>query len=219
MKKFILKRTTDGLHHLYLDDPNETVFLKINTAQNAELLNENKFAVLSDEGSFKKALYGIIGNEYFHIVIPQEVKIKFIDNICIFEQNGLWHTMKFNRGSWYVQTLGEMHTEGLNGSEILKYNKIIWKYFLKHSDGSVIISHIVNGKIVVLGPYSKIQDCSPSKIIATNADGNMHVFAPDSIRPLVGKDEEIFTTASPKIMDFSCKLSFLWGKCYLPNIW
>jgi hypothetical protein len=70
MKRFVLKRTSDGMCHVYLDDPNVEGFLKITSAKEVEILKREidifkDFTHFVASDGITKTLYGLMHNEVF----------------------------------------------------------------------------------------------------------------------------------------------------------
>ena len=167
MSKLLLKQTTDGIYHLYFDNPDIDGFVKIGQAQDANFYDmHHTHAVLSDKCSNFKTLFGIIHNEVFEVRLPKEAKIEFWNNVCIFERNDQWCTMVFDRGLWTEHILGQMHEILLSLPEQIKYKQSgYWKYFLKYSNNGFQLSHLVEKKLIVLGTYSEVKETDEAKII------------------------------------------------------
>ena len=199
MKTFLLKRTVDGTCHLYLDDPNLEGFLKVTQAQEIEILRKEieffknfKYAVAYDEDAYHKTLFGIMDNEVFKVELPKASEIKFIDDICIFERSGQWSTMVYKHGFWHEQLLGDKHSAFLSCPENIKYKQLYWIYFTKTVDCGYELTHFIDRKPIIFGPYAEIHHNGNAKIVALHKDGYYDVFNPNSLEPLKGETNDAF---------------------------
>ena len=197
MSTFILKQTRDGIHHLYLDNPDKEGFIKIGQAPRAKFIREYTHVILYDGISKNKTLYGIMREEVFQVTLPENSQISFINDYyqnCIFEQNGQWYTMQFDRGSWQKVMLGDMHEVNISTSDVIQYrlSSNYWQYFLLKKDTNIEIRHFVGNKLVFIGTYLEIIETRCAKLIAFKTAGEFDIIIPASIAPLQGKNRDIF---------------------------
>ena len=195
MSKFVLKTTTDDMKHLYLDDPDREGFLKLAQNKKAKLLKYDKYAVLSDGEGYVKTLFGFVNNKVFHIELPADTKIEFINHTCIFERKGEWCTVNLLSDGWSELVLGRKHDLFLSCQYVIKYNCIDYIYFLRKEGQKVILSHIVDDVAVVLGTYLDVRE-TRACLMAQRDDGCYDMFVPKSVEPVKGSQNEIFDIIS-----------------------
>ena len=193
MSKFVLKTTTDGIRHLYLDDPDKDGFEKLSQSEKAKLFNLDRCAVLYENRGGVKQLFGIIDNKVFHIEIPFDARIDFIGSVYLFEKNGEWNTIKFSSDKWREQALGHKEYMYMSSQYIIKYNHACWVYFLKKCGSGVMLSHVVNDRVVVLGTYRSVSQ-DHDKLIAERDDKYYDIYKPCSVTPIKGSKNEFFDT-------------------------
>ena len=197
MNTFILKQTRDGIHHLYLDNPDKEGFIKVGQAPRAKFIREHTHVILYDGISKNKTLYGIMHEEVFQVTLPENSQISFINDYyqnCIFEQNGQWYTMQFDRGSWQKLMLGDMYIVNVSTYDVIQYrlDAIYWQYFLLKKDTNIEIRHFVENKLVFIGTYLEIIETRCAKLIAFKTAGEFDVITPVSKTPLQGKEGDMF---------------------------
>lgn len=191
MSKFVLRTTTDGMKHLYLDDPDREGFLKLAQNKKAKLFKYDKCAILSDGEGYVKTLFGFVNNKVFHVELPDDAKIDFINYTCIFERKSEWCSINFLSDSWNEVVLGKRHDLFLPCQYVMKYNCIDWIYFLRKEGQKVILSHIVDEVAVVLGAYLDVRK-TRFCLMAQRDDEGYDMFVPKSVEPVKGNQNEIF---------------------------
>lgn len=182
MSRLLLKTTTDGVKHLYFDDPDNERFIKLAQADNAELIYFDRYAILANTGVKSKILYGYEGNEVFQADLPLNAKIEIIDGICLYERWGSWYTTKYSDGKFREQRLGTRYDRCFSTSEIIKYNANHYKYsllFLNKSCGVIMVHQFVKNKLDYLGAYRSVEHFG-STIIVSDAKGYFDIFRPNS---------------------------------------
>jgi len=199
MKSFLLKQTTDGMNHLYLDDSDRKDFVWLCQAAKVEILQQKTLIALyhKQDTSYTKVLFGIAQDNVFQVTLPENSKITTFRENCVFEIDGQYYTMEFNHGTWEKRLLGKLCETFLSYPDNIRYNRIRWIYFLRDVETCVAIkelrrvelTHFVNGQIVVLGTYLSVQEYA-EKIFALYPSGGYAIFNPDSLESLKGETYE-----------------------------
>lgn len=185
---------SEDLCYLYLDDQSLVHYQLIDHAKNVKFIKSPSHVVLWNKDAKIKTLYGIQHDEIFKVILPKESPIEVINDICIFEENGLWYTMKFDKGAWQRLVLGKKFEKRLNSaSEIYKFECTSWKYFLKEEPNNTVkLYHFAKKKLCFLGSYFEVVETNQARIIALRSDELYDMFSPDSCSPIEGKEGETF---------------------------
>lgn len=154
MKKFLIKKTNDGLKHLYLDDSSKEGFTKIKTADNAEVFGNLQNVVLSNKGAFAKSLFFVKDDEVVEVFLPRDAKIDVVDDNCIYELDGLWYVKNVDQTE---VLLGKRYEVYFGVPEVFKVSKLVWTYFLDEHDSVVDLCYLTDKNVVKIGPYCKVE--------------------------------------------------------------
>lgn len=195
MSSFILKRTTDGMYHLYFDTPSKEGFTKVAKAQKANFIKErnHKYVVLYDINATTKTLYGAKDDEFFQTTLAIDAKVQIIDyDICIFERNSLWYTKLFNQNVWEETLLGKMNKVFLSCPLNIQYKTIDWMYFLKEGKDGIEVLHFVKEKLITFGKYITVKTNNNEKVFGLHETGLIDVITPNATSPLKGSPNTPF---------------------------
>ena len=195
MSKFILKKTADGLTHLYFDTPYQEGFTKLAQAQHAEFIKKYActYVVLTNDNQPTKTLFGIIDDKFFQTTLDINAKITFVDDvICIYERDSVWYTMLLNSNIFEEKQLGKKYKHFLSCPTNIKYKKCYWTYFIKEDNGYLELSHFIEKKHIILGKYTAIKTNNDEKVFGLTDNRLYDIFTPTSTSPLKGEKRKAF---------------------------
>ena len=194
MKKFVSRITDDGIHHLYLDDSSKSEFVKIAQATYFKELKDDTHVIMSDRDGVSKRIFAIEKGELYEVSIPYSCYVKFVRGVLVYQQEGIYFAIipEGKTGKAKIVLLGEMVSSSLTFRDMATYNMPEWVYFTKKQEDGIVISYLVEDKVISVGPYEEYRSIGSGLLACKRADKFYDLFRPNSEVPIDGSNEKVF---------------------------
>lgn len=188
MKKFVIKITDDGKHHLFMDDSSKDYFERIAQASSYQFVNTSCVIMKNDAEHFK-TVFGIEKNELFQISISADAKIRLFEGVYAYCYDNIYYAVIVENAYAKIVPLGELVEQRLLCREISEYEMYNWQYFIdKQDNGKIMINFVIKNQVVQVGPYDYCRNVSLSSLLfCKREDGLYDIYEPNSAKALTGE--------------------------------